>query len=72
MDDEYCKYNDDFEPVIVEETKVSVGAKISKEIGSILDIHLNPKSAEPHLHKSKAKNLQPLQELSNLPSNVLH
>lgn len=57
LDDEYCKYNDDFEPVVVEETKVSAGSKISKEIGSILDIHLNPKSAEPHLHKSKAKNL---------------
>jgi hypothetical protein len=26
----------------------------------LLDMHLNPKSAEPHLHNSKIKNLQPL------------
>jgi hypothetical protein len=61
-------YNDDFEGMIPdEEEKYSNGAgsRISKEINQILDGNLNPRSAEPHLHKSKVKNLQPLQELCN-------
>lgn len=60
-DDEYCKYNDDFEYMIPDEQqeKYSIGAKsrISKEINQVLDASLNPRSAEPHLHKSKIKNL---------------
>ena len=62
-DDDYCMYNDDFEGMIPdEEEKYSLGARsrISKEINHILDVNLNPRSAEPHLHKSKVKNLQPL------------
>jgi hypothetical protein len=59
-DDEYCLYNDDFEGLIPdEEEKYSHGAgsRISKEISHLLDANLNPRSAEPHLHKSKVKNL---------------
>ena len=77
QDDDYYKYNDDFEPanyaaddeIISPVKKSSKGYRVIKEnvIGSnmLLDMHLNPKSAEPHLHKSKIKNLQPLQELCN-------
>ena len=43
-DDEFCKYNDDFEPH--EEVKLSAG--------KLLEAYMNAKSAEPHLHKSKA------------------
>jgi hypothetical protein len=70
-DDDYCMYNDDFEGLIPdEEEKYSLGgggsgSRISKEINQILDVNLNPRSAEPHLHKSKIKNLIPLQELCN-------
>ena len=72
QDDDYYKYNDDFEPanyaaddeIISPVKKSSKGYRVIKEnvIGSnmLLDMHLNPKSAEPHLHKSKIKNLQPL------------
>lgn len=69
-DDDYCKYNEDFEPSDLEDLK-SVGLNIvnSKQLLELLQ--LNPKSAEPHLHKSKALNLQPLAELSNLDHNVL-
>jgi hypothetical protein len=28
LDDEYCKYNDDFEPVVVEEVKAVGGSRI--------------------------------------------
>jgi hypothetical protein len=56
-DDDYCMYNDDFEGLIPdEEEKYSLGgggSRISKEINHILDVNLNPRSAEPHLHKSK-------------------
>jgi hypothetical protein len=53
-------YNEDFEGMIPdEEEKYSLGAgsRISKEIHQVLDVSLNPRSAEPHLHKSKIKNL---------------
>ena len=79
QDDDYYKYNDDFEPAnyAADDEVISTVKKSSKGyhraavkenvIGSnlLLDMHLNPKSAEPHLHKSKIKNLQPLQELCN-------
>lgn len=70
-DDDYCMYKDDFEGLIPdEEEKYSLGgggsgSRISKEINQIIDVNLNPRSAEPHLHKSKIKNLIPLQELYN-------
>ena len=57
-DDEYCKYQDDFEQL---EPKPLNG--LSKKL---LDIYLNPRSAEPHLHKSKILNLHPLAENSAL------
>jgi len=70
QDDDYCKYNDDFEPahyaddeVVSPRKKSSKGYLVLKEnaiSSNILDVHLNPKSAEPHLVKSKIKNLQPL------------
>ena len=56
-DDEYFKYNDDFEHHI--EERVIKKLIINKQL---LDIHLNPKSAEPHLYKSKVHSLQPLTE----------
>ena len=48
-------------------SQVSKRSKGSNENKSsrILDKYLNPKSAEPHLHKSKAKDLQPLAELNH-------
>ena len=71
QDDDYYKYNDDFEPAnyAADDEVISPVKKSSKGyhraavkenvIGSnlLLDMHLNPKSAEPHLHKSKIKNL---------------
>ena len=71
QDDEYYKYNDDFEPAVNYAADDEVISPVKKSfkgyhkaikenaIGSnmLLDMHLNPKSAEPHLHKSKIKNL---------------
>ena len=81
-DDDYCKYNDDFEPHYPEEQELIVKKKstrggarvVAKENANhpLLDNHLNPKSAEPHLHKSKLKNLKPLQELCNQVPQPLH
>lgn len=55
-DEDNQKYPDDFEPVLKE-------IKLMKINQKILDVHLNPRSAEPHLHKSKALNLKPLNEM---------
>ena len=63
-EDEFCKYRDDFEGG--EDEVKMVGIKNHK----ILDIYLNPKSAEPHLHKSKAINLQPLAENIFIPNQI--
>lgn len=70
-DDEYCKYKDDFEPVVnPEDLKQYLGGNI--KTNKIIDSYINAKrSAEPHLHKSKAMNLQPLAELSQLQLDII-
>lgn len=56
QDDEYLKYNDDFDH---EDVRVIKKPIINRQL---LDINQNIKSAEPHLYKSKIHNLQPLNE----------
>jgi len=52
-DDDFCKYQEDFEiPEVVD----------IQPLKKNLELLLNPRSAEPHLHKSKALNLAPLSE----------
>ncbi len=49
-DDDFCKYQDDFEiPEVVDIQPLNLKKNI--------ELLLNPRSAEPHLHKSKALNL---------------
>ena len=66
-DDEFFKYRDDFEGGDNEVKMVGIIKKLNHKI---LDIYLNPKSAEPHLHKSKAVNLQPLAENIFIPNQI--
>ena len=62
QDDDYFKYKEDFEPLVSEEYKKGLPPNIVNS-KILIDLLMNPKSAEPHLHKSKVLNLQPLAEL---------
>lgn len=61
-DDDFFRYKEDFEPLISEEYKKGLPPTIVNS-KVLIDLLMNPKSAEPHLHKSKVLNLQPLAEL---------
>lgn len=52
-DDDYFKYKDDFEPADIENRVMGIVNLNNK----ILEMQLNPRSAEPHLHKTKVLNL---------------
>jgi hypothetical protein len=58
-DDDQCKYADDFEPIehVCSPVEIKQVPPPSLPTNLLLDKYLNPRSAEPYLHKSKVQNL---------------
>lgn len=55
-DDDFFKYKEDFEPLVSEEYKKGLPPTIVNS-KMLIDLLMNPRSAEPHLHKSKVLHL---------------